>query len=176
MAEKINRRDQIIELIETGAMTKAEIAEKIGIKVTGVSSQLTYLRWMGKFIIFDAETKILSFTDEDGYAEWEAEKKSNRKTKSTTTRTPQEQFDAVTKTIASQIKLKTKWESKLDLMQAEDYVVEDDTLIPEAEANITLLGIKLIRNEEKLADINVDDLEVEEAEEAEETGREDELL
>ena len=175
MAEKPNRREQLIERIKTGKMTKADIAEDIGIKVSGVSSQMTYLRWMGHFIIWD-EDKKLSFTDEEGFNAWEAAKKAGRKSVSKSTRTPQEQFDALTKTIASQTKSLAKWEKKLKLMEAEDYEVEDDTLIPEAQANITLFEIKIQRNEDKLAAINMDDVEEVEEDVAEEVNDEDEEL
>ena len=172
---KVSRRDQIVEMIEKGTMTKIEIAEELGIKVSGVSSQLTYLRWMGKFIIFDKETKIMAFTDEDGFAEWEAAKAAGRTTKSKSNRTPQEQFEAYTKTLATQAKSLAKWENKLSLMTEDDYEVEDETLIPEAEANVTLLGIKIQRNEDKLAAINMDDVS-DATEEVEEVNDEDEEL
>lgn len=153
---KVTRRDQIKELIETGEFTKKEIAEKLEIKESGVSSQLTYLRWMGFFIIWD-EDKKLSFVDEDGYAAWEAEKKTNRKTPaSTSKKTPQEQFDGLTKTIGNQEKTLAKWEDKLSLLNDEDQT--DGTLIPEAEANITLLQIKIQRNQAKLEDVDMDEV------------------
>ena len=172
MAElKQNRREQIKELIETGELSKKEIAEKLSIKESGVSSQLTYLRWMGFFIIWDADKK-LSFTDEDGYAAWEEEKKAGRKPKkSVSTKTPQEQYNALIKTVEKQEKSLAKWQDKLSLLSDEDQL--DSTLIPEAEANITLLEIKISRNKARLAEVDMDevvDIEppVEEVEDADE--------
>ena len=164
---KLNRRDQIKELIQTGDYTKKEIAEELGIKESGVSSQLTYLRWMGFFITFDDDKK-LNFVTEEEYAAWEAEKKANRKTKvSVSKKTPLEQYNGLAKTISSQEKSLATWEDKLSLLEAEDQT--DDTLIPEASANITLLGIKIQRNQAKLdaldvsEDVSEDDTADEEA-------------
>ena len=168
MAEtKINRRDQIKELINTGEYTKKEVAAEIGIKESGVSSQLTYLRWMGNFIIWD-ENKKLSFTDEAGYSAWETANKAGAKAKSVSTRTPAEQFAALGKTITNQKATLAKWVDKLGLLQAEKQ--EDPTLLPEAEANITLLEIKLGRNEDKLAtlDFALEDADVEEVDDSDE--------
>ena len=168
MAEtKISRRDQIKELIETGDFTKKEIAAKIGIKDSGVSSQLTYLRWMGFFITFN-EDKKLNFTTEEGYAEWEATKKAGRKTKvSVSKKTPQEQYVALEKTIKSQTKSLAVWADKAGLLAAEDQ--EDETLLPEANANITLLGIKLGGNQVKFDALEVpEEDEVDEVDEVEE--------
>lgn len=159
---KVTRRDQIKELIETGEYTKKEIAEKLEIKESGVSSQLTYLRWMGFFIVW-GEDKKLSFVDEDGYAAWEVEKKSNKKAPaSTSKKTPKEQFDGLTKTISNQEKTLAKWEDKLSLLN--DEVQTDETLVPEAEANITLLEIKIQRNQAKRSEVDMDAVEAEDVE------------
>jgi hypothetical protein len=154
MAEKINRRQQVIDAITTGEMTKKEIAEQIGVKESGISSQMTYLRWMGYFIIFDDDKK-LSFTDEAGFADWEADKKANRKTKSTSTKTPAEQHATLTKTIANQEKAMAKFVDKQTLLADEEDADEDT--VNEVDANITLLDIKIRRNEAKLDNIDLSD-------------------
>jgi len=162
MAEaKLNRREEIKKLISTGEFTKKEIAAEIGIKETGVSSQLTYLRWMGNFIIWD-EDKNLQFTDEDGYNTWEAAKKADRKTVSVSKKTPKEQFVALSKTVVTQEKGLGKWIDKVNLLEAEP--AEDDTLLPEAKAQVVLLEIKIERNQDKLAVLDFDeDAEIDES-------------
>ena len=173
MAETKPRREQIKEMIDTGNFTKKEIATEIGIKDSGVSSQLTYLRWMGNFIIWDKDKK-LSFTDEEGFLAWQDANKAGRKTKSVSRRTPQEAYEATMKTISSQNKQLTKFENKVELLKAEPS--DDDTLLPEAEAQIVLLNIKLQRNEAKLAEIDMTKVADEEVEEVVDADEEEELL
>jgi len=150
--EKTNKRSLITELIKTGNYTKAEIAAEIGMKVAGVSSQLTYLRWMGNYIAWDAEKK-LQFVDADAYAAWEASRSANTKkakTKSESTRTPSAQIEALEKTMAKQSTDLKRWEDKLQLIEA-DNLGED--LATEAQANITLLTIKMGRNAARLEEL-----------------------
>jgi hypothetical protein len=169
---KTSMRLQVAELIEEGKYTKVEIAEKLETKVASVSSNMTYIRWGGKFIIWNAD-KVLSFTDEAGFDEWEAERKAGSKSsKAVSKLSPQEQLDKYSKTIANQEKSLVKWETKVE--EYEEKAPKDDTLLPEAEANVILIGIKLLRNKAKLAAVDTSDLadtdgsEVEEVEEAEE--------
>ena len=157
MAEdKVKRRDQVKELIALGSMTKAEIADKLEVSVACVSSQMTYLRWMGNFIKYD-EDKVLSFVTEEVYEEWQKELKANRKGKATSTRTPEEQAVAIAKTITSQETSMAKWNKKLEQVEADLEKEPDDEeledLKDEAEANITLLRIKLKRNKAKAEDL-----------------------
>ncbi len=156
MAEKVNRREQVKELIEAGQWTKAGIAEQLGVKTSSVSSQMTYLRWMGFFIIADEE-KVLHFCTEVEAAAHQEKLSAKRKTKSTTTRTPLEQAEAIAKTIKSQKAALKKWTEKVTLIKADlDSAPDDDDLTDlrdEAEANITLLGIKLKRNTQKALDL-----------------------
>ena len=182
---KLDRRGQVKGMIDEACHTKAEIADKIGVSQASVSSQMTYLRWMGNFIKYDAD-KILSFCTEDEYAEWQAELQANRKTKSTAARTPEEQAKAVAQAIERQEKQLENWGKKLaqitDDLQAEP---DDDELLEleaEANANIVLLKIKIKRNGIKATELPAvpEEDEVEEsdaAEEAEEaTEGEDSLL
>lgn len=152
MAEKINRREQVRELIQKGTMTKQEIAEEIDVSSASVSSQMTYLRWMGNFIKYDSD-KILSFCTEEEYNEWQEELAANRKTKSASTRTPEEQAEATHKAIKRQNVQLGNWGKKLEAITRDlQTEPEDDELLElelEANANITLLKIKIRRNEAK---------------------------
>lgn len=157
MAEekKMNRREEVAELIKEGTHTKAEIAELLEVSPASVSSQMTYLRWMGNFIMYD-ENKILNFCDEETHAAWKAELEANRQTKASA-RTPEEQAEATYNATARQQVQLTNWRKKLDQINKD--LVEDpeddqlDEFKREAEANITLLEIKISRNEIKAADL-----------------------
>jgi len=180
-----NRRDQVVELIKLGAFTKQEIADKIGVKNSSVSSQMTYLRWMGNFIVWD-EAKRLRFTDEDGFKNWSAEKDLTKKTKTTAKRDPAVSAKTLTKTINKQTTDLSVWRDKLELLNAE--ATPDAELVAEAEANITLFTLKIKRNTAKLAelpppkDVDIEDEDIadedvvddEELEEVE--GEDDELV
>jgi len=160
MAEK-SMRFKVADLIETGKYTKVELAEELETKVASISSNMTYLRWGGKFIIWDTDKK-LSFTDEQGFDDWSAERKSKTGSgKSVSKLTPAEQYAKLTKTIASQNKQLDKWDVKVDAGPQ-----KDETILPEAEAQVTLLSIKISRNQAKLdalgeveVEVEVDDVE-----------------
>jgi hypothetical protein len=151
----MNRREQVAELIKEGTYTKAEIAEMLEVTTASVSSQMTYLRWMGNFIKYD-ENKVLSFCTEDEYNSWKEELEANRKTK-TSARTPEEQAEAVYNAIQRQEVQLANWRKKLtqivDDLQADPDDAQLDEFKREAEANITLLEIKISRNETKQADL-----------------------
>ncbi len=151
---KTNNRIRVQQLIETGNYTKKEIAEELDLTVASVSSNMTYLRWGGNFIIWN-EDKKLSFTDEAGFDAWEAAKKSSRKG-AVSKLTAQERFDKLTKTIASQTKTLSKWEAKAEALA--DDPQEDETLLPEAEAQVVLFGIKVARNQAALDAIDMSDV------------------
>jgi len=151
MSEKVNRREQVKELIETGEYTKAEIAAKLEVKDASVSSQMTYLRWMGHFIVAD-ENKKLRFCTEDEYNAQQEVVLANRKAKaSTSAKTPQEQADALAKTLKTQRAAYAKAQAKVDQVNADIAEDPDDEelveLKEEADANATLLRIKIKRNE-----------------------------
>lgn len=183
MAEqKENRRDQVKALIAEGKYTKAEIAKKLEVNASSVSSQMTYLRWMGNFIVSD-ENKILSFCDEETYNAKAAAAEANRKLKSTTsTKTPQEQANALAKTLKRQNADLAKAEAKVaqidkDLIDQPD----DEELIEleaEAKATLTLLKIKIKRNTAKAAELPEAEEVVEEEEivSEEETDESEDLL
>lgn len=167
---KVNRREQVRELINAAIYTKAQISDMIEVSSASVSSQMTYLRWMGNFIRYDAD-KILSFCTEEEYNAWQAELEANRKTKSTAARSPEEQAVAVAKAIDRQEKQLVTWEKKLEQITADLQAEPDDDelleLEAEANANITLLKIKVKRNyakAEELPDVPDEDPEVAEAE------------
>jgi len=150
-----SQRELVKELIETGEYTKAAIAEKLGMSAGSVSTQMTYLRWMGLFIATNPETKVLSFCSQEEFEAAEAEKKAKAKTKSTSTKAPQERYDAVTKTVANQEKTLERWQTKVSDAQAilEERPDDEDVLLAlkEAEAMVIVTEVKLARNN-KLAD------------------------
>jgi hypothetical protein len=153
---KLNRREQVSDLITAGVHTKAEISEIIGVSSASVSSQMTYLRWMKNFIMYD-ENKILSFCTEEEYNKWQASLEANRKTKSTAARTPEEQAKATAQAIERQEKQLENWDKKLvqitSDLQGEPNDEELLELEAEANANIVLLKIKIKRNAVKAAEL-----------------------
>jgi predicted transcriptional regulator len=157
MAEEktMNRREQVAELIKEGTHTKAEIAEMLDVSPASVSSQMTYLRWMGNFIKYD-ENKVLTFCTEDEYNDWQEELAANRKTK-TSARTPEEQAEATYKAIERQETQLSTWQKKLAQIESDIADDPDDAQLDEfkreAEANITLLEIKISRNKVKQEDL-----------------------
>ncbi len=155
--EKTLTKRELVKLeIEKGTETKAGIAETLEISPGSVSSQMTYLRWMGMFIATDAD-KVLSFVTEEEFNAIQDEKKANRKTKSTSTKTPEEQAATIAKTLDKQNKQVATWEKKLNSAEValEDEADNEDLqdLRDEAEANITILNIKIKRNVAKAASL-----------------------
>ena len=53
MADVKPKREQVKDMIAEGTHTKAQIAETLGMSAASVSTQMTYLRWMGNNIIYD---------------------------------------------------------------------------------------------------------------------------
>lgn len=170
-AKELNRREQVKELIETGEFTKQEIADKLGVAPSSVSSQMTYLRWMGNFILADADKKLRFVTEEEAAAHEELVL-AKRKTKATTsTKSPQEQANALAKTIKSQEAQYTKALAKCEQIDKDLALEPEDAqlieLKEEADANAVLLRIKIKRNMDRAetlpAPVAVEEPEVEEA-------------
>lgn len=177
------KREQVLDMLKEAKWTREEIAEALDMTVASVSSQLTYLRWMGNFIIYD-ENKILKTVTKEEYEQWMAEKEANKKTRTASTRTPEEQAVALAKTIKTQTKQLANWEEKLVKIQKDLQDMPDDEelleMLDEANANITLLKIKLRRNkvkQDELPAITTDEEEeLDEANEEDEDEEETELL
>lgn len=174
-AETKSKRDQVLEMLREGGYTREEIADALDMTVASVSSQFTYLRWMGNFIIYD-EDKVIHLVNQEEYDKWLEEKAANRKTKSSTSaKTPQEQADALDKTIKNQTKQLENWQAKKTKIDNDLEAMPDDDELQEmqaeAAANITLLQIKIKRNNAKLADLpepaDADDIEAEVADDVE---------
>jgi len=158
----VSRRDQVKGMIEEGVYTKAEIASTLGITTAGVSSQMTYLRWMGNHIIYDLDAdmadRILKMATEEEFQAWEADKASrSASTTKVSKKTPAEQTIALYKTIATQTKQKETWAEKAEEYSADSKADPDDEDLAdnaaEAAANVILLSIKIKRNVAKLADL-----------------------
>ena len=179
---KPNRREQVKGMIEQGEFTKAQIAEELSVSAASVSSQMTYLRWMGNFIKYDAD-KILTIVTEEEHVAWQEELAANRKSTSVSNKTPEEQAEAVFKTIERQNSSLTTWTKKAEKVEVDLIDEPDDEelleLKAEADANVVLLGIKIKRNERKAADLP-DYVPVEETADADADadveGEEDDLL
>jgi len=155
-AEKINRREQVKELIATGEFTKAEIATKLEVSAASVSSQMTYLRWMGNFIKYDADKK-LAFCTEEEYTAWQESLNANRKTKTAAARTPEEQAKATFVAGKRHESALAGWQKKLDQITKDLEADSDDEALleleAEAQASITLLQIKIKRNAARASEL-----------------------
>jgi len=156
MAEKVNRREQVKELIATGNYTKAEIAAELGVNDASVSSQMTYLRWMGNFILANADKKLRFVTQEEAEAA-EAAVIANRKVGTTSAKSPQERADALVKTIKTQ---ESAYAKALAKCKQVDKDLEDDSndeelleIKEEADANEVILRLKLKRNKALAAEL-----------------------
>ena len=154
---KETRQDQVKELIEKGGFTKKAIADALGVPVNSVSSQLTYLRWKGNFIMTDPDTKVLSFVTEEEMQAHEAAVKTARaaKASSASAKTPQERANALAVTIKRQETQFAGFLTKISQIEAdmlkdgEAGKPEDEELVElleEAKANATLMRIKIKRN------------------------------
>lgn len=154
---KETRQDQVKELIEKGGFTKKAIAEALGVPVNSVSSQLTYLRWKGNYIMTDPETKILSFVTEEEMQAHETAVKTARaaKASSASAKSPQERANALAVTIKRQETQLTGFNAKVgqieaDMLKDEEAGKPEDEelveLLEEAKANATLMRIKIKRN------------------------------
>ncbi len=176
--KKVTKRDQVKEAIITGEFTKAQIAENLEMSLGSVSSQMTYLRWMGMFIKWD-ENKVLSMCTSDEFDAWEAENKANRKSPAASKLTPEEQSVRTAKTLGNQAKSLVTWEKKLEgaiEINDDDATEENQDYVDECEANIVLLKIKIKRNEAKAADLPEPVEVVEVVEETVEADGDEELL
>lgn len=152
MAEvKDSRREQVKELIEKGTYTKAEIAAELGINPGSVSSQMTYLRWMGNFILTDPETKKLSFCSEEDYKEYTTKVAAARQAKAgSAAKSPQERANALAGTIKRQETQLKNANDKVAKIQKDLADEPDDVelqeLLEEAQANMVIVRNKLKRN------------------------------
>lgn len=161
MEEKVKetpKRDQVLALLQdpTVKYTREELAIKLQTTVASISSQFTYLRWMGNFIIFD-ENKKLSLVSQAEYEAWAAARSAKAGKKATATRSPEAQAVALAKTVAGQEKQLATWAAKLEQV-VKDLVAEpvNETLLElqtEARANVDLLTIKIKRNKAKLLEL-----------------------
>lgn len=151
-APEKTRQDQVKELIEKGGYTKKAIAEELGVPVNSVSSQLTYLRWKGKCIMTNPETKVLSFVSEEELAAHEASIAAARQAKANaaTSKTPQERANALATTIKRQETQFAAANTKIEQIEKDLADEPNDAelleLLDEAKANATLLRIKIKRN------------------------------
>jgi len=154
----VNRREQVQELIKTGNYSKTEIAAELGVNAPSVSSQMTYLRWMGNFILSDPETKKLRFCTEDEYNAHQELTTASRKAKTAgSAKTPQEQANALAATIAKQEKEHAKAVAKVAQIEAELVAEPNDEelieLLEEAKALEVISRLKVKRNKAKAAEL-----------------------
>jgi len=153
----VPKRDQVKALIEKGGYTREMIANELGMSVASVSSQFTYLRWMGNFIIFDDDKK-LSMATEGEFNAWtaaKAAKAGTKKTAAASAKTPAEQYKALAKQIGTEKKQLDTWKAKLAVIEKDVAAMPEDAELHEMHAEATamavLLNIKVSRNEKKLA-------------------------
>jgi hypothetical protein len=136
----MSKREQILELVKEGEYTKAKIAEKVGMKPEGVSSQFTYLRWMGNNIaIVDGICKILS--DEE-YAEYRKPKGGGKKA---TSKLP------VVERVRRLIVANKKHQMALTKLEENEPNENDPEILrDEWNAKQTILKAKIWRNEQQI--------------------------
>ena len=146
------KRDQVLELLKDGNYTREEMATKLSMSVASVNSQFTYLRWMGNFIRYD-ENKKLSICTEAEFNEWEASKKTATKASTAKPKSPVEVYEAMKKTLATDIKNRDAWIAKAAAANKAAAGNEDDEdlmdAIDEAEAMVVLLALKVKRGQIK---------------------------
>ncbi len=151
--EKVSKRDQVKNAIAECTFTKKQIAENLGMSIGSVSSQMTYLRWMGNFIMWN-DDKIMTFCTEEEFDAWKAaQSKKSGTTAAVSKLTPDEQAVKLAKTIATQGKSLENWEKKLvdaeEVLESEDNEEnqeENQDYVDECNANIVLVKIKIKRN------------------------------
>ena len=151
------KREQVLELLKEGGYTREEIAAKLGMSAGSVNSQFTYLRWMGNFIVYD-ENKKLSIVTEQEYNDWEAAKAANKKSPAAA-KTPEETYNALQKSLATDQKNLAAWAVKFQTAnEAWEQDTENEELTDnktEAAAMVTLLNIKVKRAAAKFAALPV---------------------
>lgn len=120
-------------------------------KPGNVSSQMTYLRWQGNFIVTEPETRILKFVTEDEFKVFEdANATAKASKKATTSKSPQERADALVGTITKQKAALIKAEERVTQIE-KDLALEptDEELIEMlelAKAERVILANKLKKN------------------------------
>lgn len=143
MADKKPNRLIIKEMIEAGGATKESIATELEITKASLATNFTYLRLMGFYPIAD-EDGVLSFTDENGWKELQDQKAAKAGSKSTSKKSPAEQYAAVNK--------------KLERLQkAADSAIERHS--KDEDSEVLTLKKQKAEIELRLAEIEKQDLE-----------------
>jgi hypothetical protein len=149
--KELTKREQVWNLIEKGTYTKAMMAEELNISEASVASQFSYLRLMGRTFLLDTETKIYATCTQEEWDAFEAEKATRKAAGPAAAKlTPTERLAKVNKTIANQEKQYANLEAKLPgilEVYEQDPCEENEDFKLECEANMTLLIIKLKRNQ-----------------------------
>lgn len=111
MSKPEPKRLVIKKMIEAGGCTKDSIKTDLGITAASLATNFTYLRLMGFYPVAD-DDGVLSFTNEAGWEEIQATKAAASKTrKSTSTKTPQERYEMLSKRVT---KCKATYEKASD--------------------------------------------------------------
>lgn len=157
-APPVSKREQVLALVNEGKHTKAEIAALLEMSPASVSSQFTYLRWMGNFIVIDSATKVVSSTDKESYDKIVAAKNAAKSaSRGASKQTPQERSNALARTITKQKKQLANAEAKVAQIQADLIATPNDEelqeLLVETQANVTIIKSKLKRNEKAATDL-----------------------
>ena len=135
--EITGKRKQILNLVEEGKHTKQEIADALEMKMAGVSSQFTYLRWGGYNVaIVDGVCQLLS--DED-YAAMKSKKKSKAKAVS---KLP------FVERVRRAFQAKARAEKRIETLKAQELAEGlEDVFVEEHAAKVTIEEAKVRRNE-----------------------------
>jgi len=176
------KREQVKDLIAEGGHTKADIAEALEMSVSSVSSQMTYLRWMGNNIVYN-EDKVLSLVTVEEFEAWQATRAARTtegRAKKASTKSPEEQMAAVTRTLKGAMTALNNWEARI-VKTTEDNIEDFEEFTAESSANVVLLEIKIKRAEAKIEELKAmfnpakdEDVDEDDIETAEQTDMEDE--
>lgn len=189
MSEKVevSKREQVLAMLKEGVHTREQIATALSMSVASVSSQFTYLRWMGNYITYDAN-KVMSLATKEEYDVWAASREGQAKKAAVSKKTVEEQTALLGKTIETQTKQLSTWALKLNKINDDLKAMPDDEELTdmrdEAGANVVLLGIKLKRNKKRLTELPAieasaepEEAELDDAADLEDiTGEEDDLM
>ena len=150
MKEVTGKRKEILDLIAQGKYTKKEISDRVEVKPAGVSSQMTYLRWMGYNIeIIDGVYKVLTDEEALAFAASKPPKKSNGS-----------KGHPIYKAWRA---LKTRAKAQESFAKLQEIELPEDTVdifIDEHNAKMVILEARIYRNNIILENLSDADVEV----------------
>lgn len=115
--KKVTKRDRVRDKIKMGTHTKKEIARQLGMSVESVAVHMTHLRWLGHFIVYDVDSKVLKMTTKEEYTRWVPKRKVPP--------TTEDQILKLHQKRQRFVKAQRKWQQKNDIpLQMRDVAAE----------------------------------------------------